>query len=226
MNYKEIFDQLDYLGNIDLQLKCIDEFSLEEINKILSFTQIKRIKYIELYLPIIENIKEESLIHFLRSNLRVSKIVFYKCINLNDYRQLICSDLSLINFTEKDLAIYDGCGQICAKYFTLSQDFFLESKNFNNCLNGKLAIAWNGDLKNCLHLPKVYGNVSIDKIEKIILQKDFQEIWRIHKDLIIECKDCEFRYMCSDCRAYIIDKSNIYSKPRYCNYNPYKIEYK
>ncbi|MDR2057516.1 MAG: hypothetical protein LBP83_04405, partial [Dysgonamonadaceae bacterium] len=35
------------------------------------------------------------------------------------------------------------------------------------------------------------------------------------------CKDCEFRYICTDCRAYLQDSNDIYSQPAKCNYNPY-----
>ena len=38
------------------------------------------------------------------------------------------------------------------------------------------------------------------------------------KDDIDKCKECELRYMCQDCRAYIKDKENIYSAPTKCNY--------
>lgn len=36
------------------------------------------------------------------------------------------------------------------------------------------------------------------------------------------CKLCEFRYMCHDCRIYITDKDNIFSKPLKCSYDIYK----
>ena len=34
-------------------------------------------------------------------------------------------------------------------------------------------------------------------------------------------KDCEFRYICTDCRVFIQEDANILSKPLKCNYNPY-----
>ena len=39
------------------------------------------------------------------------------------------------------------------------------------------------------------------------------------------CKDCEFRYICTDCRAYIEDPNDILSKPLKCGYNPYTAEW-
>ena len=34
-------------------------------------------------------------------------------------------------------------------------------------------------------------------------------------------KDCKFRYICTDCRAYLANPNDMYSKPLKCNYNPY-----
>jgi len=48
-----------------------------------------------------------------------------------------------------------------------------------------------------------------------------KKYWNITKDQIDICKDCEFRHICTDCRAYIEDPKNIYSKPLKCGYNPY-----
>lgn len=43
---------------------------------------------------------------------------------------------------------------------------------------------------------------------------------QITKDKITGCKDCEFRYICTDCRAYIEEPEDIYSKPLKCGYDP------
>ena len=53
----------------------------------------------------------------------------------------------------------------------------------------------------------------------------FKDKWRITKDQIEICKDCEFRYVCSDCRAYVENPEDIYSKPLKCGYNPYTCEW-
>jgi len=35
-------------------------------------------------------------------------------------------------------------------------------------------------------------------------------------------KDCEFRYICTDCRVFIQEDTDILSKPLKCKYNPYE----
>jgi hypothetical protein len=49
----------------------------------------------------------------------------------------------------------------------------------------------------------------------------FRSAWHIKKDMIKKCRDCEFRYACTDCRAYLEDPQDILSKPLKCGYDPY-----
>lgn len=49
----------------------------------------------------------------------------------------------------------------------------------------------------------------------------FKKYWNIKKDDMTKCKDCEFRYICTDCRAYLEDPDDIYSAPLKCGYDPY-----
>lgn len=98
---------------------------------------------------------------------------------------------------------------------------FLESMSFNSCLNRKLCIDKDGNLKNCLAMPASFGNMADIKNGDKWLTPEFEKLWHINKDKIDVCKDCEYRYMCVDCRCFIKDPQNIYSQPSKCQYNPY-----
>jgi radical SAM protein with 4Fe4S-binding SPASM domain len=50
----------------------------------------------------------------------------------------------------------------------------------------------------------------LEAVEK----KRFKNLWHINKDQIKVCKGCEFRYICTDCRAYVEDIDDKYSKPK------------
>ncbi len=39
------------------------------------------------------------------------------------------------------------------------------------------------------------------------------------------CDDCKFSYICTDCRAYLENPEDMYSKPLKCGYNPYTNEW-
>lgn len=69
------------------------------------------------------------------------------------------------------------------------------------------------------------GNIKDTTLQEALDHPDFRKYWNITKDQIAVCKDCEFRYICTDCRAYIENPEDIYSKPLKCGYNPYTSEW-
>jgi len=75
-----------------------------------------------------------------------------------------------------------------------------------------------------------FGNIKDTTLEKALLHPDFKKYWNLTKDEIEVCKDCEFRYICTDCRAYT-ERTHTnaegldISKPLKCGYNPYTGEW-
>jgi SPASM domain peptide maturase of grasp-with-spasm system len=106
-------------------------------------------------------------------------------------------------------------------YFRINKSLFTESQNHNTCLNRKLCIDAEGNIKNCPSMPRSFGNIKDTTLLEAIEKEGFKDLWFITKDQIEVCKDCEFRYMCTDCRCFLKDSENIYSQPAKCTYNPY-----
>jgi radical SAM protein with 4Fe4S-binding SPASM domain len=52
-----------------------------------------------------------------------------------------------------------------------------------------------------------------------VASMDFQRFWRISKDHMEICRQCEFRYVCTDCRAYL-ESDVSRGKPARCSYDP------
>jgi SPASM domain peptide maturase of grasp-with-spasm system len=117
------------------------------------------------------------------------------------------------------------CGRISTRYFVSNLNFFTESQHHNTCLNRKISIDQNGNIKNCPNMTKDYRNISSTTLQEALNHPDFKKYWNITKDKISVCKDCEFRHICTDCRAYIENPEDIYSKPLKCGYNPYTCEW-
>ena len=74
------------------------------------------------------------------------------------------------------------------------------------------------------------GNVAKDDSLDNVLKDEIQELWRITKDDVLVCSDCEYRYVCFDCRP-ISEGANEgrgnYKSAPYprCTYNPYEGEW-
>ena len=61
-----------------------------------------------------------------------------------------------------------------------------------------------------------HGNLKDNHLKNILNEN----IFTLGKDKIKECKDCEFRYCCFDCRPDALSE-DVYAKPWNCTYNPY-----
>ena len=94
-----------------------------------------------------------------------------------------------------------------------------ESLNYNNCLNRKLGLDKHGFVKNCPSFNTNFGKIESIDLNNLFLNKKFISFWKIKKDDVKICKNCEFRYICSDCRVFT-KNNEIDGKPSKCNYDP------
>ncbi|GAA4273188.1 grasp-with-spasm system SPASM domain peptide maturase [Aquimarina gracilis] len=147
----------------------------------------------------------------------------FKKVNLVlfNFKEIIKTNKSRIQVIKNDIKNEKCCGIISKNLFEVNAKKFAESIKYNSCLNRKLSIDKNGNIKNCPSMKHSYGNIETHRIEQIIDDQDFRKIWNLNKDQISICKVCEFRYICTDCRAYVEDPLDINSKPLKCGYDPY-----
>jgi SPASM domain peptide maturase of grasp-with-spasm system len=220
-NYTKIFDELEELGCKHIQLRFFDEIIFEQLTSILENLHSRRIISVEIILPF-KNKETEILIADLPAKYqRITQIAFYNSHTNNNY---IKYHSQIINITS-NINSEQHCGIISSKYFTLNIKNFTESLKHNSCLNRKISIDKKGQVKNCPSLSKGYGHINDVALTDIVLKGDIKELWEINKDKIEICKDCEFRNICTDCRAYIENPENIYSKPLKCGYSPYTCQW-
>lgn len=131
--------------------------------------------------------------------------------------------LSKVKFVTHSIDSANDCGKIDKKHFISANiNSYMQNLLYNGCLNRKISIDEFGKIKNCPSMKKYYGDIFKDSLIDISRMKDFKEIWYINKSKIEVCQDCEYRCLCSDCRAFITNPDNLYSKPLKCKYNPYK----
>ena len=170
-------------------------------------------EYIEIVSQKNNEIDDDFLTDFVEKNMRISRII----ITNSQKRKTLDSK---IVFLKEKINFSDNCGLISSSFFTINLEHFTESVNFNTCLNRKISIDVNGEIKNCPSMRKSYGNIKNTTLEVALNKKGFKDVWAIKKDDIKICQDCEFRRICTDCRAFTEDKG-LYSKPSKCSYNPY-----
>lgn len=106
--------------------------------------------------------------------------------------------------------------------YKLNPSLFHKLRTEHNCFGSKLYISADMEVYPCVMERRIsHGNLKNSNLNNLL--KEF--IFLLGKDNINECKDCEYRYACFDCRSNSLS-NNIYEKPWYCTYDPYLGEWK
>lgn len=205
-----------------LEIRIETEVNLDLLNKLSHNVHLSTIEEIDLYISNTK-LKASVIEEFCLRNIRFRNIYIYnskhkKKINMH-------GNQTTISFLKMNYKGAIMCGNIASTKFPINILSFMESLSFNNCLNRKLTIDAEGNIKNCPSMKQSFGNIKDTTLEEAINKRGFKKYWNIHKDKIKVCQDCEFRYICTDCRAYTEDPKDIYSKPLKCGYNPYTGEW-
>lgn len=215
----KVIEQLDDLGIEALQIRIFDEISFSFLKIISDATYLKtnRLRSVQFVLKFGPYTIEKKFIDLVNDNLLVSEVIIHSC----SFSKVQHSELGFhIFYTEEEISDASKCGCIKPSYFTTNLNHLNEARNYNTCLNKKISIDVNGLIKNCPSMLTNYGKVDNDfeNFNTISENEEFKKVWAIKKDDINICKVCEFRLICSDCRAYV---EHTFDKPMKCNYNPY-----
>ncbi len=109
--------------------------------------------------------------------------------------------------------------------FRCSLKMFQRMKYGHQCFSRTICVTATGDIHPCImERDIVLGNVSEKSVQRIIQSSEAEEIRLLSKDNIEVCQDCEYRYVCFDCRPKARGSSpdnNLRAKPTECQYDPY-----
>jgi SPASM domain peptide maturase of grasp-with-spasm system len=220
-DHLKVLNQLSKINCEGLQIRIFKTVSIEFLNLMLDTLVHSSFIYIEIILKSSRFCSTSKLNEILKKHARVRIIYIYN----SKEKKIIRPDglaIGSLVYLKENIPNELHCGVINETYFNTNIELFTESLHYNNCLNKKISVDVNGNIKNCPSMKSSYGNVNSSSIETAIALARFKDLWFIKKDEIDVCKDCEFRYMCTDCRAYIEDENNTFSKPKKCTYDPYK----
>ncbi len=102
----------------------------------------------------------------------------------------------------------------------------------HSCLLGKITVTEFGDVLPCIFSrDNIVGNVLVaPTLESVLRGPVLTRIWRATKDGVMVCRDCEYRYVCFDCRplsegASIGNAGYLDAPYPRCTYNPYTGEW-
>ncbi|MCL2414464.1 MAG: grasp-with-spasm system SPASM domain peptide maturase [Bacteroidales bacterium] len=217
-NLLSIVEQLSELRCSAVELRFFDEISQDNFTEYLSCFAKSTVRALKVVLKYSEWTTIENMDEILFDNKRLRKIVIHHSSNTLSQKPNTQSRIHYVTDQIKDAY---HCGNISPYYFISNISFFKEALTSNTCLDKKVCVDSKGYIKNCPAMDTSYGHINTTKLKDCLNNEQFKKMWHIQKDDIEICKDCEFRYICTDCRAFITN-DNLFSKPKKCNYDPYE----
>jgi SPASM domain peptide maturase of grasp-with-spasm system len=195
----------------------------DHLIKILELISSSSIDHIEIYFKCIND--KSFDVNKVAKKGKIKTFTYYNTSHSNDK---IINDSIVVSHSDID-KVNINCGVVLLNNSHSNIKLFSESQSYNTCLNRKISIDKDGNIRNCPSMPQSYGNIKDTTLEEALNHPDFKKYWNVNKDMIAVCKDCEFRHICTDCRAYTerthFDGEIDLSKPLKCGYNPYTNEW-
>jgi SPASM domain peptide maturase of grasp-with-spasm system len=219
-DFSRVFEGLSKLGCKSLQLRFFAAVSGKRLEEILNLLENSPLRSIELFLPYSDEWQKKKVERLMLFHQLIFRVYIHSAPFTRQYP--LKTFAKTIFYTRERLESAGQCGWISPQYFSINMDCFTEAREYNTCLNKKIAVDVQGNIKNCPSMKKAFGNIKDVALADVLKNPEFKKLWTINKDTIEVCKDCEFRYFCVDCRAFLCDGNNPHSKPLKCRYNPYE----
>lgn len=107
------------------------------------------------------------------------------------------------------------------KFSGITQEKLMRAIAGNSCWQGKLNISYDGYISPCIMWENCEETYNLKKysLKEVLENQLFPNFWSLSKDCIEVCKDCEFRYVCHECRPL---SQSLEKRGNICRYDPYK----
>ena len=223
-NVIPFLEQVSQMGCRYIQIRFFSKLSIATLKEVVAHLETSIIEAIEIFAPYETDKVLKGLIKLMQSSYRIRSFSLFNAPeNALKYNRSV--GFGQIVTVTTDVKGPLSCGFISHDYFTTNISTYTESLAHNSCLNRKISIDTEGNIKNCPSMSQSFGNIKDTTLQEALDHPDFKKYWNVTKDQISVCKDCEFRYICTDCRGYIENPEDMYSKPLKCGYNPYTCEW-
>lgn len=112
----------------------------------------------------------------------------------------------MVDFVSKDFTGLPSDLPLVSKKKVRKANLYRFSHNlkYHPCLGGTLAISYGGRVLPCPLLRNhSFGSIKNKELYRIFEneRREIEKYWHLTLDKIERCKNCEFRYVCNDCRA-------------------------
>lgn len=219
-DFRLIFEKLQTVQCRHFQFRFFHKISLDELKRVHDLFKEFPFLSADYILPYSDSHTDTEVLMWLGKQQSI-RAIYYFGANEEYVVKPLTEGMTMCVKLKEMITDETHCGAVHPSYFSINYESFFEARLHNSCLNRKLSVDKKGYVKNCPSQKTKFGHIQSANLKEIVNQPAFKTLWDIKKDQIETCKDCEFRYICTDCRVYVTDPESNYSKPSKCNYNPY-----
>jgi SPASM domain peptide maturase of grasp-with-spasm system len=223
-DYARILAQLDELGCRALQLRWFHPVPLSELDAVLALTCRNRLRSLDVVVPHTDELSDEVLEALCSRHQRVFSVFVHSAPEKRVRR--VRGGMAVISHRPEVVDSAAHCGQVSPAYFNVTLGAFTEAQAHNSCLNRKISVDERGEIRNCPAMPRSFGNAASTSLHAALAADGFRDLWKVSKDQVDVCRDCEFRFVCTDCRAFTQNAADPLSKPAKCAYDPYTAQWR
>ena len=145
-DYAALFKELHAFRCYALQLRIFTQIAMEDLCKILEETNATSLRSIDLVLRYGNEFEEERLKHLCMQYQAIAQIALYSSP---------CERLTVLKPLGVRVIFHQGkvnsgsCGHVHPAYFSVTIGHFTEALRYNSCLNRKISICADGEIRVC-----------------------------------------------------------------------------
>lgn len=166
----------------------------------------------------IENGIDLKKIEEIFYGINITRVICYGNNNQKKIKKIFPSS-NIIMKSKKNSNYCMNSIKINGKFPKITLESYKFNMEYNSCWGMKIAITKKGEIRPC-----IYSNFSIGNIQELDIDEILKRIsfyWRLNKNKVKKCNQCEFRFLCFDCREIPKNINNdIFSANTFCKYNP------
>lgn len=213
--------QLDMMQCPALQIRIFKPVKFEWLIGIMKAIDQSCLEHIEIYLPYQPDLTPDKLQWLTLNYQKITSLYVHGAPQDTQITDNSIDRICTIAYLSEAIRSEHHCGVVALPFFSTNINHYMESQEHNTCLNRKISIDKEGFIRNCPSMPANFGRFPETSLEQALEKPDFQQYWNHGKDQINTCRICEFRHMCTDCRAYVAQGDHQKGKPAKCSYDPH-----
>lgn len=217
----EVIRELSDLQCQALHLRIYRPVSFEWLIERMREIHESTIENVEIFVPYQPDITDDNWKWLALNYQKIISLYIHSAPEVRQIREDYIDRIATLAYVTQVITDEHHCGQVALPYFSTNIFHYSESLEHNTCLNRKIAVDKHGMVRNCPSMPRHFGSYRPGALKSALAVADFKTFWRVSKDQINDCKVCEFRRICTDCRAYVQDEDHNSGKPAKCAYDPY-----